>query len=90
MRVGEREKVRVVEWLKERLMSMYGEVETVDGVKVDLGDAWALVRPSNTEPVVRISVEAKEEAKASRLLGELRRLLEEAKGVNGNCPSRGG
>jgi len=90
VRVGEREKVRVVEWLKERLMSMYGEVETVDGVKVDLGDAWALVRPSNTEPVVRISVEAKEEAKASRLLGELRRLLEEAKGVNGNCPSRGG
>ena len=32
--------------------------DRLDGLTVDLGDAWINVRPSNTEPVLRLNVEA--------------------------------
>jgi phosphoglucosamine mutase len=35
-----------------------GEVNTLDGVRVDLEDGWILVRPSGTEPKIRITVES--------------------------------
>ena len=34
-------------------------VETIDGVKVWLDDGWVLLRPSNTQPVMRMFVEAR-------------------------------
>ena len=42
------------------LGSVASEVSTLDGVKATLDeDSWVLVRPSNTEKVIRISVESK-------------------------------
>lgn len=38
-----------------------------DGVKLDFSDGWLLVRPSGTEPKVRITAEAKTEARAREL-----------------------
>ena len=29
-----------------------------DGVRVDIGDRWVHVRPSNTEPIIRLIAEA--------------------------------
>lgn len=45
-------------------------VDTRDGVKLTLGDAWLHVRASRTEPVVRVAVEAPTHAEAQRLLDE--------------------
>jgi len=39
-----------------------------DGLRLDWPDRWLHVRPSNTEPIARIIVEAKSEAEASELL----------------------
>ncbi len=36
-----------------------GEINTLDGIRVDLEDGWILVRPSGTEPKIRITVESK-------------------------------
>lgn len=36
-----------------------GEVETTDGVKVFFEDGWTLIRPSGTEPIVRIYSEGR-------------------------------
>ncbi|RLF49723.1 MAG: phosphoglucosamine mutase [Thermoplasmata archaeon] len=35
-----------------------GEITNVDGVRVDMENGWFLVRPSGTEPKVRITIEA--------------------------------
>ncbi len=35
-----------------------GEVNTLDGVRVDLDEGWILVRPSGTEPKIRITAES--------------------------------
>jgi len=51
-------------------------LSTVDGVKVDLPEGWVHVRPSNTEPILRIYAEARTpeaaEALAQRFIGELK------------------
>ncbi len=45
---------RITEKLKEA-----GEVNTLDGIRVDLEDGWILIRPSGTEPKIRITVESR-------------------------------
>ena len=34
----------------------------VDGIRIDRKDAWALIRPSGTEPLVRLYVESSDES----------------------------
>jgi phosphomannomutase/phosphoglucomutase len=40
---------------------------TLDGVKITLSDGWILLRPSGTEPLIRIFAEAKESGRAKEL-----------------------
>ncbi len=43
------------------------EVTTIDGVKIDLADGWVHLRKSNTEPIIRVYSEAKNETRANEL-----------------------
>jgi len=51
------------------------QVSTIDGLKIDFADGWVHMRPSNTEPVLRIYAEAgstdEAEALATRFAEEL-------------------
>lgn len=47
------------------------ELTTIDGYRLDYGDAWVLVRPSGTEPLVRLYAEARERPRAESLLSEM-------------------
>ncbi|TFH40217.1 MAG: phosphoglucosamine mutase [ANME-2 cluster archaeon] len=40
-------------------LSSMGEVSTIDGIRVETNDGWVLVRPSGTEPLVRVTAEAR-------------------------------
>jgi len=42
-----------------------------DGVKVSLPEGWFLVRGSNTEPIIRVIVEAKSETDARRIVDQV-------------------
>jgi len=50
----------------------YGQyqVNTVDGVKVDMPEGWVHLRKSNTEPIIRLYAEAKSTEEANRLATE--------------------
>ncbi len=49
-----------------------GRIDDRDGLKWIGPDSWVHVRPSNTEPVVRIIAEAKDEASAVELINRVR------------------
>ncbi len=51
-------------------------LETLDGVRIDWPGKWVLVRPSNTEPVVRITAEAGTRKEADSLADEFAAELE--------------
>ena len=54
-----------------------GQVDDLDGVTVQFKDWWFNVRPSNTEPLLRLNVEAKTADLLSEKLDELKALLGE-------------
>ncbi|SMO36285.1 phosphoglucosamine mutase [Halorubrum cibi] len=49
---------------------------TTDGYRLDYGDAWVLVRPSGTEPKIRIYAESGDADRAERLAEEMRQAVE--------------
>ena len=52
--------------------------DRLDGLRLDWPDRWLLVRPSNTEPIVRAVAEAGTEEEARRLCDEAAAVLEGA------------
>ena len=52
------------------------DVITVDGIGVTLKEGWILVRPSGTEPVIRITCERPTEDLVSRTLEEAKAIIE--------------
>jgi phosphomannomutase len=62
----------------ERLAAAYrdGRQDRLDGLTVDYEDWWFNVRPSNTEPLLRLNVEARSEdvlnARVAELLSSIR------------------
>ncbi|RAW45067.1 phosphoglucosamine mutase [Halorubrum sp. 48-1-W] len=49
---------------------------TTDGYRLDYGDAWVLVRPSGTEPKIRVYAESADADRAERLAEEMRIAVE--------------
>ncbi len=52
-------------------------IDRLDGLTVDLGDRWFNVRPSNTEPVLRLNVEAPDKASVDELVATVGAIIEE-------------
>ena len=61
----------------ERLVDAFPDAEILrlDGVTVDLGNWWCNVRPSNTEPLLRLNLEAGSEREVAEHLAEVAPLL---------------
>jgi len=57
----------VIEKLRSRFKDYGLTILDMDGVKLIDKDGWVLLRPSNTEPIIRVSAEAKTEEKLEEL-----------------------
>lgn len=52
-----------------------GQISLMDGVRVDFHDWWLLVRGSNTEPLLRLMVEAKTKELMEQKIEEIRKII---------------
>jgi len=59
-----KDKIKLLEGLKEE----FPDANFTDGVRIDYEDSWILIRPSGTEPIVRIFAEAKTRERAKELI----------------------
>jgi phosphomannomutase/phosphoglucomutase len=69
----EEKKFKLVDETKKRL-APGRKITDIDGVRVDFGDSWGLVRASNTQPVLVLRFEAPSQAR----LDEIRKIVETA------------
>jgi len=73
----------VVEAVARHYEEAGAAVDRLDGVTVDLGDWWFNVRPSNTEPLLRVNLESERVAEGPKrkeeVLAVVRRLAEAAR-----------
>jgi phosphomannomutase len=52
-------------------------IDRLDGLSIDLGDAWFNVRPSNTEPLLRLNVEALDAGKVESTISRVEAIIRE-------------
>jgi len=52
--------------------------DRLDGLTVDLGDWWFNLRPSNTEPLLRLNLEASDADACARRVAEVQAIMEQA------------
>jgi phosphoglucosamine mutase len=63
------DKAKVLKKLKAEMTSIESEeLLTMDGFRHQFADGWALVRPSGTEPKVRMLAEARDKARAQEIM----------------------
>jgi phosphomannomutase len=67
-------KNKVVEVIYKKMKKKY-KVDTLDGVKIVDKDWWVLIRPSNTQPQIRIIVESKSHSKTKELEVHFRNMI---------------
>ncbi len=74
---SEERKFAIVEELKQEFLGKYKVID-IDGVRVEFGDGWGLVRASNTQPALVVRFEARTEARLQEIqalfLDKLKRL----------------
>lgn len=75
---------RVLEALAVQVESAGGRLVTLDGLKIIGPDGWVLLRPSGTEPLIRVFAEAKDPVRARELaddgMEKVRRAVAELRG----------
>jgi len=64
------------ETMKKILEKLQGEkIDTTDGIKIYTEDGWVLIRPSGTEPIIRIYAESKNASKAEEMAEEFKKMV---------------
>jgi phosphomannomutase/phosphoglucomutase len=63
----DKRKFRVIENVRSQFKRYGLKTLDIDGVKLTEDDGWVILRASNTEPVIRISAEAKTKEKLKKL-----------------------
>lgn len=80
-----RSKISCPQHIKERIMNKLkttinkvfpnAQIEEIDGLRLNLKDSWIIVRPSGTEPVIRLAAEAQRKKEAEELMSKVSELV---------------
>ena len=76
VKVTDDTKLRIVENVKNDLISEGYKVIDIDGARAIIGTGWGLVRASNTGPNLTIKAEAKTLVEANEILEKIKGLIE--------------
>ena len=70
---------KVIEEVNSKFSKEYSEISTLDGIKGTIDDdSWVLIRKSNTEDLIRISVESNNEEKCKKIIKDTLELVKQS------------
>ncbi len=69
------EKTDAMARISATVRQRYDDISTLDGVRVDTDSGWFLIRPSGTEPKIRVTAEARAATTTDELLDEALELV---------------
>jgi phosphomannomutase len=69
------EPLSVIERVAAHFAAAGASLDRMDGLTVDLGDWWFNLRPSNTEPLLRLNLEAADAASCAAHVDEVQLLM---------------
>jgi len=75
-----KQKPEAMKSISEKYADAFKDVEqvsTVDGVRLETSRGWVLIRPSGTEPLLRITVEGKTQEDVDALMNSAQRLVKQ-------------
>lgn len=67
--------IETVAKISEKLRNSGAQIDELDGLTADYGDWWFNLRPSNTEPLLRLNVEASTDEECARHVDEVVALI---------------
>ncbi|MEM3030449.1 MAG: phosphoglucosamine mutase [Candidatus Micrarchaeia archaeon] len=73
-----RNKEKAMGEIRKEARRLGGRLNTIDGVRLDFDEGWLLIRPSGTEPVIRITCEHKSEKELKALYARAEALVKKA------------
>jgi len=76
---GDDERAAMLAAIADRAAETDADVTDIDGHRFDHGDAWALARPSGTEPLIRVYAEARSRERAQSLVDDLQETMDAAR-----------
>ncbi len=71
-------KFEIINKLEKRFSEEYDKVNTTDGVRIDFENSWVLIRASNTEPKIKLSLQAMDNEKLKEMKKKFSKILEDA------------
>lgn len=75
LRVTENEKFSMMKDLISHANFQTGQINTIDGLRVNFSDGWGLVRPSNTSPYLVFRFEAETSSSLEKIKNDFRKNL---------------
>lgn len=70
---------QVMKTVYKKLNEKYNEIQTIDGIKAIIDeDSWILIRKSNTEDIIRISIESESLEKSRNIHQETKELIKQS------------
>ena len=70
---------KVIKVMNSKLSKEYSETSTLDGIKGTINeDSWVLIRKSNTEDTIRVSVESKDKEKCKKIIKDTLKLVKQS------------
>lgn len=69
------DKETIIQRLVEKYRPLAKSFLDIDGIRFDFDDWWFNVRPSNTEPLLRLNLEAKTEKEMGERVGEISQII---------------
>jgi phosphoglucosamine mutase len=64
--------------VRDHVVAAYDDITTIDGVRIGFDDGWVLIRASGTQPLIRLTAEARDPDRADDLLDTARSVVSRA------------